>query len=99
MTELADFRDLLIGFETQNSAQIELRVSLIWRDGVPDVAIAGIVHPKGDLLGVAPPLASVSVRCSAMNLRHWGAALTHALYALDFQLAFNELVEAEPKKA
>lgn len=99
MTEVADVRDMLMAFEQHNSVKLELRVSVQSLNGRPDVVIAGIAHESAEAIGVAPPLASVSVRCSAMNLKHLAAALTHVMYALDFQLALNEFEATKPKKA
>jgi hypothetical protein len=97
MTEIADVRDLLVGFEEQNRIVLELRASLVWKDQGPDVLIFAACHRSQEAIGDQPPLASVNVRCSAMNLRTWNAALTHVLYALDFQLALNEMRSEEPK--
>jgi|SRR5882672_11042804 len=99
MTEIADVRDLLVGFEEQNRVRIELRVSLIVKAGDPDVCIYAATHDHLGEIGDLPPSASVSVKCSAMNLRTWKAALTHVLYALDFQLALNEMQDGGKKRA
>lgn len=98
MTEIADFRDLLMGFEEHNGVRIEVRLSLVWGALVPDIAMVAIAHESAGEIGVVAPLASVSVRCSATNLKTLSAALIHAMYALDFQLALNELPESAPKK-
>jgi hypothetical protein len=99
MTELADVRDLMIGFESHNQVTLESRFSVVWRQLKPDIVLTMLAHDPSQEIGEVPPLASVNVRCSALNLRSWNAALTHALYALDFQLVLHELEKAEPKKA
>jgi hypothetical protein len=99
MTELADVRDLMIGFESHNQVTLECRFSVVWRQLKPDVVMTMLAHNHTQEIGEVPPLASVSVRCSATNLRTWNAVLTHAMYALDFQLALSEMPEPGDKKA
>lgn len=99
MTELADVRDLMIGFESHNQVTLECRFSVVWRQLKPDVVLTVLAHDHTKEIGEVPPLASVSVRCSAMNLRTWNAVLTHAMYALDFQIALHELSDPAAQKA
>lgn len=99
MTEVADVRDTLQAFEENNNVKLEIRMSLSVLNGTPDVQITAIAHERGVEIGDRPPLASVSVKCSAMNLKHWKAVHTHVLYALDFQLALNEFESVPAKKA
>ena len=99
MTEVADVRDIWQAFELQNQIKLEVRLEVLTKLGVPDLLLTGIAHQNGSGIGDQPPLASVSVRCSAMNLKHLRDALTHVLYALDFKLALNEFEGTAPQKA
>jgi hypothetical protein len=99
MTEVADVRDTWQAFELQNRVKLEIRTELVSRSGIPDLVLTAIAHEEGLEIGEAKVLASVSVRCSATNLRHWKDAHTHVLYALDFKLALNELEGVAVKKA
>jgi len=99
LSELADVTDLVGAFQDQN------RVKVYFRFNVGKIGVAPEVFLTAECWGVdqetteVPPLASVSVKCSALNLRAWNAVLTHVLYALDFQLALNEFGSVETKRA
>jgi len=97
MSEIADVTDLLCGFQEHNSCVLKMGVTVEDLGKVRGLIISA--EAWGEDLGKpeAKLLASVSVRCSALNLRHWNSALTHVLYALDFQLALLELGHAKPK--
>jgi len=88
-----------MGFEEHNSVRLEVRLSLESKNGIPDIVIAGLAHARDVEIGEVSPLASVSVRCSAMNLKHLSAALIHVMYTLDFQLALAEMAVGAPIKA
>lgn len=91
MTEVADVTDVLNGFEMHNNVRIEIRLNVLLTSKGPDLVMRAAAHDAGREIGDLPSLASVSVKCSAMNLRTMMGALTHLLYALDFQLALNEM--------
>jgi len=99
MTEVADCVDMLCGFEEHNSCRITVEVSTEKTRTTRTLVLTASAWSAVPENTEAPLLASVSVRCSAMNLRAWNSALTHVMYALDFQLALLELGHAEPKKA
>lgn len=99
MTEVADVTDLLSAFETENNVCLEMRIGVNREKKVPSLGITVIAHDKFFRIGEVPPLASVSVICSDMNLKHMMGVVTHALYALDFQIALNEYETKAPKKA
>ena len=99
MTEVADVRDIWQAFELQNQVKLEIRLEVQTKAGVPDLLLTALAHQNGVEIGEAPPLASVSVRCSGTNLKHLRDALTHVLYALDFQLALHEFEGTKPQKA
>jgi len=98
MTEIADVRDLLVGFEAQNSVCVGIRMSVYWTGAVPDVLIYAEVHKTREEVGEVPPLASVSVRCLDTGLRNLRDVVIHVLYALDMQLALGEYARIEPKE-
>jgi hypothetical protein len=99
MTEIADVTDMLSGFEQHNSCRITMAVSVVVVNGVPDLEIHAYAARVGESEAGADFLGSVRVSCRTMNLKRWNSALIHVLYALDFQLALNELGHAEPKRA
>jgi hypothetical protein len=88
---------VMLAFETMNKVRLEVRISRVDVGERSDLGIAMLAHPQGVEIGDQPPLASVSVRCSAMNLKTLDAAVLAALYRLDFQLALNELESEAPK--
>jgi hypothetical protein len=99
MSELGDVTDLLHAFEQQNNVKLHCRFGVELVSKNPTIGLTMLAYGVGHSDTVQPPLASVSVICSALNLKTWNAALTHALYALDFQLALNEFESKAPKKA
>jgi hypothetical protein len=90
MTEIADVTDLLLAVERQHSCEIAVVFGLAPNMKRPDVQMTVTAFQIGRDVGEVIVLASVSVTCSAMNLRGWNAALTHAMYALDFKFALAE---------
>jgi len=99
MSELGDVTDLLYAFEQQNKVRLHCRFGVEMEGKSPTIGLTMFAYGVEDVDTVLPPLASVSVICSALNLKTWNAALTHALYALDFQLALNEYESAAVKRA
>jgi len=99
MSDLGDVTDMLRAFELVNSIKLEVRMSLTTPLMPVHLVITVVAHPKGVEIGEVPPLASVSVNCSVLNVTSLGAALTHAMYALDFRLALNELSSSGNPKA
>jgi len=99
MSEVGDVTDFLYQFERQNRARLEVRLSTLVTGKEVDLGIVMLAHDTEKEIGEAPPLASVSLKCSAMNLKTLSAALLAALYALDFQLGVNEFDKVLKKKA
>ncbi len=99
MSEVADLTDMVAGFEVHNTCVLEMRIMMATGVKLPDLQLTLLAWPKEGKSTEVKPLASVSVKCSATNLKTWNSALIHAMYALDFQLALNELGHAEPKKS
>ena len=97
LSEVSDMTALLHSFEEHNQIRVTLTVETLMRRTGPTLAIGAIAYNSGDDSPGAKPLAYVSVICSAINLRHWNAALTHVLYVLDAQLALNEMHLATEK--
>lgn len=99
LSEIADVTDMLNGFQQHNSCRIVVEVSVEVVDQVPGIVLVAKAYEGDPALLGAKPLGSVSVKCSTMNLKAWNSALIHVMYALDFQLALNELGHAAPQKA
>jgi hypothetical protein len=99
MTELGDVTDLLQAFESHNNCRLEVRLSVTVLGKNPTIEMVAIAHPPAWQIGEVSPLGSVSFKCSALNLKTLMAALTHAMYALDFQLAENEFKNVYVKRA
>ena len=89
----------IVAFETINNVQIELRMSVEDNMGRADLRITCLANERqqGPLGPVT--LASASVTCLSTNLKSLDAALIHALYLLDGELAREELRGEEVKKA
>lgn len=99
MSEWMDVTDLLVAFEQQNEVSITVSMMTLRTPKGPDLAVMVSASGKSRKSGEVTQLASVSVRCLALRLNSLASAITHALYALDFQLALNEWGVAETKKA
>ena len=80
----------LLAFESINNLQIEIRLSREEEGEKSEMLCVVVAHPRGQPIGEVPPLASVSVKCSALNLRTLESAVIHALYLLDSKLAWGE---------
>jgi len=97
-----DWRDVagnIVAFEAMSGVRVEIRLSTTDYRGRADIAITALAHQVGKEIGEALPLASVSVRCSGTKLRTVDAALIHALYLLDGQLGWQELVGENNQEA
>lgn len=99
LSELADVMDIVRAFEEHNSAQTFFRFNVGMVGKRPELFLTAACWGKDQETTVVPSSASVSVKCSDLNLKTWNAALTHVLYALDFQLALNEFESVERKRA
>jgi len=97
MTELADVRELLEGFEEQNNVRLVISFNLVKEGRSPDIEVVAQAFLNVRANGEVPPSVLVKLRCSTLNLLHWNAVLIHAMYALDFQLALNEWDAVEQK--
>ena len=80
----------IVAFETMNQVRLELRLSVVDRRGRADIVIAALAHDRNHEIGEVPPLGSVSVSCLGSRLRSLDAALIHALYQLDSNIAERE---------
>lgn len=99
LSELGDVTDVLVAFEEHNNVRIHLVTETVYTSKGPDLAVGAYAWDRVAEEPGARCLASVSVRCSAMNLRAWNAVLTRVLYMLDGQLAKNEFAATEVNKA
>jgi|SRR5882672_9110855 len=96
---MMDVTDLVAGFEAHNHVRISFRFGMAHVSKGPSLSVTAEAWEMDEDAPGAQPLASVSVICSAMNLKSWNAVLTHVMYALDFQLALNDLETKAPQKA
>lgn len=85
-----DVTDLLHNFEQHNNIRITMELSIETTQKGPGMVITGKAWSTNPEYTEAVQLASVSVKCSAMNLKRLKDALSHVMYALDFRLAANE---------
>lgn len=99
LSEVMDVTDLLLAFELQNQVSIKLSMMTYSGSKGPDMVVTGEAWENKVKCGEVKQLASVSVRCSATNLKHFKAVVTHVLYALDFRIALNEFESVETKRA
>jgi len=99
LSELMDVTQLLCAFEEHNSVRIHLVIETLNSSKGPSLVVGAYAWDRSPGEPGASCLASVSVRCSDLNLRHWNAALTHVLYKLDFQLVLNEFEKVPGKIA
>jgi hypothetical protein len=90
---------VMLAFEVMNSCQLEVRIRRIEDGEQSDLSLALVATARGSEIGEVPPLASVNVTCSAMNLRTLDAAVLAALYRLDFAIAQNEFDAVAKKSA
>lgn len=81
---------VMLAFESINNVRVEVRIGRMDVGAASELGITVLAHDRKVEIGEAPPLASVSVKCSAMNLRTLDSAVLAALYQLDFQLAKGE---------
>lgn len=88
--DLLDVTMTMVAFETINNVRLEVRMSRVHEGGKSDLALTVLAHEPTRGIGEAPPLGSVNVKCSALNLRTLESAVIHALYQLDSQLAAHE---------
>lgn len=80
-----------LAFEEMNKVRLTLGMSSGGLHVAPDLCLTMTAWDKDKLVGVAAPLASTSVRVSSLNVRTMEAALSYALYQIDFLLAAKEL--------
>lgn len=90
---------VMLAFETMNNVRLEVRLQRIDVGHRSDLQVTMLAHQRGVEIGDRPPLASVSVTCSDMNLKTLDSAVLASLYRLDFQLAEREFASATKPKA
>ena len=97
MSELMDVMDVVRAFDLHNGTKTFFRFNVGKVGKSPELFLTAECWTAEAETVEVPPLASVNVKCSGLNLKSWNAVLTHVLYALDFRLACNELGYKEPK--
>lgn len=80
-----------LAFEEMNQVRLSFRMSSAGDHVSPDLFLVLEAHKQGGEIGEASSLASSSVRVSSLNVRTMEAALSYALYQIDFLLAAREL--------
>lgn len=86
---------VLLAFEAMNRVKLEIRIGRVDDGPASDLALTALAHQEGTEIGDQAPLASASVRCSAMNLKTLDSAVLALMYRLDFQLAELEFARAK----
>jgi len=94
-----DVTQLLQDFEEHNDVTVRVSFRVEKLGKAPGIVMNAEAYENPVEGTGLPLLASVSVRCLDMNLRHWGAAVTHLLYVLDSAIARQEMARAESKRA
>jgi len=95
MSDLGDVTDMLEAFQRENSVAVKVTLS------VPIFLKPTTLVLEAESVGVYPGdvvparLAFVRLTCSDIGVRSLGAALIHALYVMDSQLAFLEMGRAD----
>lgn len=97
--DYVDVAMVILAFEDMNKVCIEIRLSRVGSGEKRDIGVTAIAHPEAGAIGDLPPLASVSVTCSATHLKTLDSVVLACLYRLDHQLAFNEFAAADLKRA
>lgn len=88
---LRDVADNMKAFQDLNGVFLEIRLALVDRHGAPDFRLNVLAHDASVGIGDLPPLGSVNLSCSGLNLVSLEAALIHGLYLMDFELAAREM--------
>lgn len=89
-----DWRDVAtqwLAFEEMNKVRLSLGMSSGGAHVAPDLFLTMQAWDREAVVGEVPPLASTSLRVSSLNVRTMEAALSYALYQIDFLLAAKEL--------
>lgn len=90
-SEVKDVTQLLEDFQGHNAVTVEIGFRVVRLGKSPRIVMTAVAYTPAIALAERALLASVEVDTYAMNLKHWGAAVTHALYVLDAKLAWNEM--------
>lgn len=90
-SEVKDVTQLVQDFEEHNAVTVVIGFRVVVKDKAPRIVMTAGAFTRPAVDAERVSLASVELDTFAMNLRHWGAAVTHLLYVLDAQLARNEM--------
>lgn len=90
-SEVKDVTQLVQDFEEHNAVHVVIGFSVEVKDKSPRIVMHAGAFTAGPADAERVPLASVQLDTYAMNLKHWGSAVTHLLYVLDAQLARSEM--------
>jgi len=95
-SEVKDVTQLVQDFEEHNAVSVELGFRLVILGKAPRLVMYAAAFTRPLAGAERARLAWTEVDMYAMNLKHWGAAVTHVLYVLDAKLAWNEM-QPEPE--
>lgn len=98
-SEVKDVTQLVQDFQEHNAVYVEIGFSVATPGNIPRIVMTAEARTPA-IAGVEPALlAYVEVDTLRMNLKHWGAAVTHLLYVLDARLAMNEMQGSQENRA
>lgn len=98
-SEVKDVTQLLQDFEGHNAVCVVIGFFVVVKEKAPRIVMVAEAFTPETAVVERVSLASVKVDTYAMNLKHWGAAVTHLLYVLDAKLALNEMRETGESRA
>lgn len=87
---------LIRAFEEMSKLKVETTLSMEEHKGQWEMMARASAYPLGMPCVEAFALASVSVKCSALNLQTVEAVLIHVMYMLDGKLARDEMRGEKP---
>jgi len=91
MTDVEDVAQLLADFEVHNQVRLTVAFSVTGVGKNQTLAMMMSAFEPDGGSGEAKLLGSASVRCSDLNVRSLGAALTRLMYLVDSQLAWDAM--------
>jgi hypothetical protein len=90
-SEVKDVTQLVQDFEEHNAVCVVIGFYVVVKDKAPRIVMIAEAFTPATADAARVSLASVELDTFAMNLKHWGAAVTHLLYVLDAKLAWREM--------
>ena len=94
-SEVKDVTQIVQDFQEHNAVFVKVGFYVVIQAKSPRIVMTAEALTRKDAGAELVRSAYVEVDTYALNLRHWGAAVTHVLYALDAKLAWNEMQPGE----